>query len=337
VERNRHEPALVTGLNFSPRVGGTSQPPPRLLRWLRLPSSALGDVLNTDSLHPHFHYRHFTKPKRDGGRREITAPDTKLKQVQYEIIRRYFQDQDAHPAAIAYRKQQSTADHAWAHAGADLIVTADVQDFFPSTCAERIERWWRERVDEDLARLLTQLTTYQGGLPQGAPTSPALSNFVNRALDERLTQRAAAAGACYTRYCDDLAFSWRFGMEPPADFESGVRRALHEFGYVLHPEKGWRVQSGREEPVLVGLVLTRHGKVRLPEEVRRRMDSLSRRKDASALERLAGYRGYEAMVVRRPGRLKARKRVRGTPKPTTNSHQPSTNQAATPEDEEIPF
>lgn len=310
----------------------------RLLDFLRLPASALRDVLANDSLHPHFHYRYFSKPKREGGRRTISAPDTKLKRVQQEIMRRFFKEQDAHPAAVAYRKKRSTADHVWAHTGADLIVTADVQDFFPSTRADRIEQWWRGRADDDLARLLTLLTTDGGGLPQGAPTSPGLSNFVNRELDERLAQRATAAGARYTRYCDDLAFSWRQGMQPPADFESGVRRVLHEFGYFLHPEKGWRVQRGRDEPEMVGLILTRHGGVRLPDEVRQRMEALDGRKDRAALQRLAGYGGYEAMVVRRPERLRTRKKAKAAPTPIARIPQPpAAQQDMRPDDEDLPF
>src|SRR5207237_495069 len=82
------------------------------------------------------------------------------------------------------------------------------------------------RADDDAARLLTLLTTLDGGLPQGAPTSPGLSNFVNRELDARLAARAAVAGARYTRYCDDLAFSWPAGWGPPSGFERNVRAAL---------------------------------------------------------------------------------------------------------------
>jgi len=152
-----------------------------------------------------------TRPKKDGGRREIAEPDAPLKRVQYQIIARYFKGERPHAAAVAYQKGKSTADHVWAHAGAEVVVTADVQDFFPSTRADRVEDWWRERVDDDTARLLTLLTTLRGGLPQGAPTSPGLSNFVNGELDARLARRAEAAGARYTRYCDDLAFSWPNG------------------------------------------------------------------------------------------------------------------------------
>jgi RNA-directed DNA polymerase len=265
-----------------------------------LPQTAFHDVLASGSLHPHFHYRHFSKPKKDGGRREIVEPDANLKRLQRELMARYFEAEQPHPAALAYRKSKSIADHVWPHAGAEWLVTADVVDFFPTTHEQRIEQWWRERADTNLAKLLTILTTYRGGLPQGAPTSPGLSNFVNRELDERLARRADAAGARYTRYCDDMVFSWARGSGPPSDFEMGVRATLHEFGYILHPNKGWRVHQRRDEPQITGVILTRRGRVRLPDHLRRVMRRLKHSDNPHDACRLAGYFGYQAMIQIRP-------------------------------------
>jgi hypothetical protein len=273
-----------------------------LLARLGLPPRALRDVVATGSLHPHFRYQRYGKPKKDGGRRDIAEPDRRLKIIQQEVVSRYFATEQPHPAAVAYRKGLSTADHVWAHAGAEVLVTADVRDFFPSTRAGRVEAWWRERVDDDTARLLTRLTTSRGGLPQGAPTSPGLSNFVNRELDATLARRAEAAGARYTRYCDDLAFSWPAAPGPPSGFERAVRAALHEVGYALHPEKGWRAHRRRDEPELTGVILTRWGGARLPDRLRQVMADLGRSPDRHDLHRLEGYRAYAAMVTRRPRR-----------------------------------
>ncbi len=297
----------LTGGRFpSPSLDGQGEVSPfgsdwgRLLVQLGLPPRAFDELLAAGSLHPHFHYRHFTKPKKGGGHREIVEPDIKLKRVQREILARYLETEQPHPAAIAYRKKKSIADHVWAHAGAEVLVTADVQDFFPSTREARVQDWWRERVADDLARLLTLLTTYRGELPQGAPTSPGLSNLVNCELDERLTGRASAAGARYTRYCDDMVFSWREGSGPPSDFENSVRAVLHEFGYTLHLEKGWRVYHRRDEPEITGVILTRHGRVCLPDNLRRAMRALTHSKDPRDARRLAGYQGFQAMVTKRP-------------------------------------
>jgi hypothetical protein len=272
-----------------------------LLAQLGLAPQALWDVARGDALHPHFSYRPFTRPKKDGTPREVVEPDPGLKRLQREVVARYFTAEQPHPAALAFRVGRSIADHAWTHAGAEFLVTADVQDFFPRTLEHRIDTWWRQRVADDLAGLLTRLTAYRGGLPQGAPTSPGLSNFLNRDLDEQLARRAAAAGARFSRYCDDLAFSWRGGALPPSGFEAGVRMTLHAFGYNLHPHNGWRLFARGEEPVIVGLVLTRNGRVRLPSDLRRTMQTLAASLDPGDAARLDGYKAYEKMVVRRPG------------------------------------
>lgn len=257
----------------------------------------------TESLEPHFTYTRYRRPKASGGWREIAEPDPRLKRIQKQIVRRYLQTERTHQAAVAYQPGKCTRDHVRPHAGAAVVVTADVKNFFPTTRAERIESWWRERVEREAAALLTLLTTDRGGLPQGAPTSPALSNAVNLALDEKLAHRAAVAGARYTRYCDDLAFSWPRGNVPPSGFERSVRGVLHEFGYALHPSKGWCVYELRDEPEITGLVLTDSGGVRLPDRVRDVMRVLARSADPRDAERLDGYRGYAAMVTgRKPKR-----------------------------------
>ena len=278
-----------------------------LVAELGLPPYVLRDIVAAGTLEPHFRYRRFHKPKANGGRRELAEPDWRLKHLQHEVVARHLDAGQPHPAAVAYQRGKSTADHVWPHAGAAVVVTADVRDFFPSTRADRVEGWWRDRADDDTARLLTLLTTLDGGLPQGAPTSPALSNLVNVELDGRVAARAAAAGARYTRYCDDLAFSWPVGSGPPSGFERAVRAVLHEFGYELHPDKGWRVHERHDEPEVTGLVLTRTGRVRLPERLLEQMRTLQRSADGRALERLEGYRGYARMVTRRPRRRKRRK------------------------------
>ena len=293
-------------------TGGRTAPDPTALSFeqdwagvlaeLELPARTLRDVVAAGSLHPYFRYRHFAKPKKDGGRREIAEPDPKLKRLQREILSRHLTAESPHPAAVAYQPGKSTADHVWAHAGAAVLVTADVRDFFPTTSARRVEDWWRSRVDDDTARLFTLLTTDRGGLPQGAPTSPALSNLVNAELDGRLARRAAAARARYTRYCDDLAFSWDTDHGPPADFEGAVRGVLTAFGYTLHATKGWRVYQRRDEPEVTGLVLTETGGVRLPDRLGRVMWDLGADNHPGDTARLNGYRGYSVMVTRRPKR-----------------------------------
>jgi hypothetical protein len=256
------------------------------------------DLLRHNRLHPHFHYRHFTKPKKDGSARQLAEPDAKLKKVQYAILKRYLQGEMFHPAALGFRRKKSIADHVWAHAGADLIITADIEDFFPSTTVWRIENWWQNQFpeSENAARLLTILTTYQGSLPQGAPTSPALSNLVNIRMDSRLENLVKQSGGRYTRYCDDMVFSWQGYPHVPADFERSARAILRENGYALHPQKGWRVYQRKDEPEITGVILNKHGTVSLPPAMKKLIQEMERRQNPADEARLAGYKGYEKMI-----------------------------------------
>src|SRR5262249_54303623 len=142
----------------------------------------------------------------------------------------------------------------------------------------------------------TSLTTYLGSLPQGAPTSPALSNLVNVELDAAIDRRVLASGGIYTRYADDMVFSWPVGYGPPADFENAVRSLLRAEGYNLHPTKAWHVWRRQEEPEVTGLTLTRRGQVEIRESMLRIMRLLSTSGDSHDQARLAGYRGYSRMV-----------------------------------------
>jgi hypothetical protein len=75
---------------------------------------------------------------------------------------------------------------------------------------------------------------------------------------------------------------------------------LHEFGYTLHPAKGWCARDLRDEPEVTGVILTRTGGVRLPDRVRAVMRKLARSADPHDAERLEGYYGYEDMVTGKP-------------------------------------
>lgn len=248
---------------------------------------------------PGFGYRCFSRPKPGGGLRALAEPGPRLKPVQRQILTRLLSRAQPHPAALGFRRGASAADHAWAHAGAALVITADIADFFPETRAARVAVWWQAQGHGPaLTELLTHLTTHRGALPQGAPTSPPLSNLVNVELDQALQALARHSGATYTRYADDLAWSWPDRARPPADFAQRVTALLGAAGYRLNPAKSWRVAARREAPLVAGLVLTPQGGVALPPELLATMRALEQSDRPHDQQRLAGYRAYQAMVER---------------------------------------
>jgi hypothetical protein len=242
-------------------------------------------------------YREFTIPKRSGGSRRILAPDDPTKQLQRKVLRRLLARLRAHPAATGFEHHKSIVTNARAHQGQAIVVRMDLVDFFPSTRADRLYRYfrrigWNRRASKTLLRLCT----HQGGLPQGAPSSPRLSNLVNYRLDARLAGMAAWLGGVYTRYADDLTISlpeencdadWiiRSGPPPPFEMESNrdkvryllgfVRRVVGEEGYRLHRRKKLSVRRRHHCQMVTGLVVNH--RVNLPRATRRWLRAVEHR------------------------------------------------------------
>src|SRR5690606_26551079 len=87
-------------------------------------------------------YHKFTRPKKRGGVREITAPNPETKQLQRVILHRLLAKLKVHPAAMGYRKGLSVADNALPHLAKAVVIKADIKDFFPNTTAERVNAYF---------------------------------------------------------------------------------------------------------------------------------------------------------------------------------------------------
>src|SRR5262245_46525979 len=268
----------------------------------RLASILLVDVgeLAAIRMGPCYHYRPFTVAKPDGRERRLLAPSPALKRLQRRLLDHYLALLPVHGSATAFRSRMSVVDNARAHARQRLIATVDLRDFFESTRAGRVRAFFRSHGwhGEELATLL-RLCTFRDGLPQGVPTSPCLSNLVNRPLDERLWGVALRARAIYTRYGDDLTFSWD-SDHLPSGFQRAVEDIVRWAGYEIQPCKGWLVRSIRERPRVTGLVLTGNGRVSVPWSLRWRVWRLRWESwwsgDECTRARLHGYQGYLRML-----------------------------------------
>lgn len=291
--------SLPTAINRAPDLTAVEWRLSSMARRLGLELDTAYRLMDAGPLPPYYRYRHFSIPKTDGSPRQVVEPGPLLKEVQRKMVRFYLKSGEVHFAALGFRRKKSIADHAWLHAGAALIITADIQDFFPATSRQRVKGWWHQQGYKTLeTRLLTSLTTYRGGLPQGAPTSPILSNLVNFELDATLLKHTKHAGGLYSRYADDMVFSWRDGRQPPSSFENTIRATLREVGYTLHPQKGWNVWLRRDEPTITGLVLTRDGSVAIPSTMKSLMYALASSNDPADQACLVGYQSYQHMIQR---------------------------------------
>lgn len=232
----------------------------------------------------HYHYRVLGKPS--GAIRLIEAPKSRLKALQRLILAHILDKIPPHSAAHGFIKGRSVKTFIAPHVGQRVVLKMDLQDFFPSITGPRVQTIFRaigypESVADLLGGICTNAVPHRvwnnataaadpeelqearllhtrPHLPQGAPTSPALANICAYRVDCRLSGLARSAGAEYTRYADDLAFS---GGE---DFERGVERfsthvaaILLEEGFAMNHRKTRIMRQGVRQR-LAGLVANEH-------------------------------------------------------------------------------
>jgi RNA-directed DNA polymerase len=202
-------------------------------------------------------YRAIIIAKRSGGQRRLLVPDKRTKALQRLMLRRVFQRLNAHDSAFGFQRGRSIVHNALPHVGQSVVVRLDVVEFFPTTRAERLERYFR-RIgwNAEASALLVALTTHENGLPQGAPTSPRLSNLVNYRLDAQMLRLAKRWKGRYTRYADDITFSF------PKDYPRHVRgviqsarRILKAHGYQMHRRRKLHIRRKHQRQVVTGLVV----------------------------------------------------------------------------------
>jgi retron-type reverse transcriptase len=204
------------------------------------------------SAQPSRHYREFRVPKARGGERRLLSPQGTLRRVQGWLLHRMLNRCEPHQAAQAFTRGRSIATNARVHEHRKVVVSLDLEEFFPSVRAGAVRRVFeRLGYPYSVASLLAALCTVDGGLPQGAPTSPALSNLVNVRLDRRFAALGARLGFSYTRYADDLVMSSDDERLPA--LLPFFREVIRSEGYRVNEAKTRVMRSGTAQEV-TGLV-----------------------------------------------------------------------------------
>ncbi len=284
------------------------------LRWLAYHREAATRV----------HYYRFTIPKRDGSERAIWAPHKKLKAAQHWVLRNVVEKLLVHGTVHGFLPGRSTLSNAAAHSNPRAVVKMDIKDFFPTVTLPRVKgvfrrAGYREQVATLLALICTEapreIVEHQGKkyfvalgprcLPQGAPTSPGLTNTLCLRMDQRLAGVAKKLGWRYTRYADDLTFSLpeKHKGKPGLGTLLGlVRLVVEEEGFRLHPEKTRVARKGGRQRV-TGLVVNGDGAPRVPRKLRRQLRAAVHNlsvgkplKEGETVERLVGYAAYVHMT-----------------------------------------
>lgn len=248
------------------------------------------------------HYVHFQVPKKSGGTRTLSAPHRTLAAAQRWILDNILRRLPVEPPVHGFQPGRSTLSNAQAHVRQAVVVNLDLQDFFPRIVFPRVRSVFHRlgyspAVATLFALLCTecprQMVQYAGqpyhvaigprGLPQGACTSPALSNQVARKLDRRLHGLANKLGLSYTRYADDLTFSGGDDLNAQIGYLMAcVRHIADDEGFAVNEKKS-RVLRRNTAQLVTGLVVNERPSVCRREL--RRLRAILHRARTEGLER----------------------------------------------------
>ena len=213
------------------------------------------------------HYHKVKLPKKSGGYRNLSVPDAVLKSVQKRITEVLLIHMPVSRYAKAYRYGSSTLRNAKHHVGRQVVLKLDILHFFDSIRYSTVKNKVFPEViyAEPLRILLTMLCYYKDALPQGASSSPAITNILLYEFDEQIGQGCRERGIAYTRYCDDMTFSGDF---EPAELIRFIRPELKKLGFLLNEQKT-RIQRPGQRQNVTGIVVNE--KMSIPADYRRKL------------------------------------------------------------------
>jgi S1-C subfamily serine protease len=158
-----------------------------------------------------YKYMEFSIPKKNGGTRLIRSPRRKLKIIQKRLSDTLYEIYPTRAPVHGFVKDKSTVDGATKHLDKTYIFNIDLKDFFNSIHFGRVRNLFCSSpffFSYSVSTVLAQICCYKNCLPQGAPTSPIISNMISLKLDLQLQYLAKNTNSTYTRYADDITFSF---------------------------------------------------------------------------------------------------------------------------------
>ncbi|MCI8371588.1 MAG: RNA-directed DNA polymerase [Lachnospiraceae bacterium] len=221
-------------------------------------------------------YYRFEIPKKDGRMRQIAAPKTQLKTAQRAVLDQILQKAEVSEQSHGFLKSRSVLTSAKSHeAGPELLINMDLENFFPTITFERVRGLFQSfGYSGYIASLLAMICTYcermpleiKGEtkyvkttdriLPQGSPASPMITNIICRRLDQRLQGLSQKLGLTYTRYADDMSFSYTGEAQQFAigSFLSSVRKIVEDEGFCIKEQKTHVLRKSNRQ-YITGIVI----------------------------------------------------------------------------------
>ncbi|HAS8496248.1 TPA: RNA-directed DNA polymerase [Vibrio vulnificus] len=274
------------------------------------------------------YYTAYAIPKRSGGSRFLHAPDDELKKLQRWINSEILIKLPVHPSCFSYHTGSSIVGCAEKHCSSSWLIKFDIENFFDSISEVDVYKVFRKFGYKPMISLiLARICTYQsesisgdilhwvqynknsdelpfkkkhirffGRVPQGAPTSPMISNLVLSSLDEMLSQYAQKRGGIYSRYADDLFISFSqkdFDRVQASQVIGRVLNYVKSYGYKLNKTKIKVIPPGSNKVVL-GLNVNGDS-VLLTKTYKKRIESHIYGVGKFGIEQHALHRGFDSV------------------------------------------
>lgn len=209
-------------------------------------------------------YQQIKIPKKNGTYRDISIPAEGLKYIQRWILDNILYKLSISEEATEFVPNRSIIDNAKKHINRDLVINMDIKNFFPTITIEQVYRIFNYYgYTKELSFILAKLCTFEGHLPQGAPTSPCISNIICLKLDKRFAKLAKSLIASYSRYADDITMS---GGKFLFDYLDIFRNIIQQEGFCINEQKT-RVSYQHQRQVVTGLIVNE--KISIPRETKR--------------------------------------------------------------------
>ncbi|MEC2215987.1 retron Ec67 family RNA-directed DNA polymerase/endonuclease [Bacillus velezensis] len=234
-----------------------------LADFLKIPRKQLSYVLYIKSINNL--YTSFEIHKKNGGVRNIKAPLEELKDIQRKLAEALYKHKkkkqgQKNKLSHAFEKNKGIITNAEIHRNKRLVLNIDLENFFESFHFGRVRGFFTKNknflLPIEIATIIAQLSCYEGKLPQGAPTSPIISNLICGILDYRLLKITKKYKLNYTRYADDLTFSTndKNFLNVQTKFYEEISNELIQAGFKIN-EKKTRLQYKDSRQTVTGLVV----------------------------------------------------------------------------------
>jgi len=236
------------------------------------------DVITFDN------YYRFDVPKKSGGMRHIAAPKTQLKAAQKQILDQILQKIEISDLSHGFVKSRSVLTGAKVHnTSPDLLINIDLENFFPTITFERVRGLYQsfgysgyiasllamictycERMPLEIKGEIKYIRTSDRILPQGSPASPMITNIICRNMDKRINGLCKKLGITYTRYADDMSFSYVGDTDNLAigSFLNSIHKIIESEGFHMNKEKTHILRKNNRQ-YITGIVIN-SGEIGVP-------------------------------------------------------------------------